>query len=128
MKRVLLGALCCTTSAVADPLPKGWASFHDLHLQAQPASGETWLVLRYLSPNVARDTGIWGYEEVAPALDQLCDDDGVDAANLAIEQGGTIDQIVVTVMDRVVDWGTADPEATMYRGAYSLKDGRCEWQ
>ncbi len=98
-------------------------SFHDAHVEEQ-TDGETWLTLRLVSPQIGRDDGKVGYEDVADDLDSLCDSHGLPAAAAA----GTVDQVLITLMDRIVERGVTDPDATMFIGAYLPAEGGCVWQ
>lgn len=118
----LLGAPAC-----AQPLPPEWARFHDLRLETQ-TDGQNWLILRYLAPEIARDGGTLAYDDVAQAIDSLCNKDGMASVAALEGKGQTVDQVVITVMDRVVEWGTASPEATMFLGTYLPSDDGCIWQ
>ncbi|SFC47242.1 DUF6497 family protein [Tropicimonas isoalkanivorans] len=88
------------------------------------ADGRMWLTLRYVTPRIARDGGDMGYEDVATDLDELCNTQGLSAA---AEEGG-IDEVVIALLDRPVEWGTTDPDATMFIGAYFPDEEGCIWQ
>lgn len=89
-----------------------------------PSEDETWLTLRFVTPQIGRDEGERGYEQVAADIDHLCDMQGIPAAAAA----GDVDQVLITLMDRVVERGVHDPEATMFIGAYLPTEGGCVWQ
>ncbi|PRY25055.1 hypothetical protein CLV78_102232 [Aliiruegeria haliotis] len=99
------------------------ASFHDLIVEQQ-SDGQTWLTLRFVSPRIGPEDGELGYEEVAGDLDRLCDLHGMTA----VEESGGADQVYITLMDRVIERGVYDPEATMYIGAYKPTADGCVWQ
>ena len=90
------------SAAVADP-PEGWAVFHDAVVEVRPGPSEgaeeRWLVMRYVAPQIAREGGTLGYEDVAAEMDELCNGPGLATA-LAYES--PVQQIVITLMDRVV--------------------------
>ncbi|SDK10106.1 hypothetical protein SAMN04488026_103112 [Aliiruegeria lutimaris] len=88
------------------------------------ADGETWLTLRFVTPRIGDDEGELGYDQVADDIDALCDIEGVKAAT----ETGKVDQLMIALMDRAVQRGEHDPEATMFIGAYLLTEGGCVWQ
>ncbi|MEL6206157.1 MAG: DUF6497 family protein [Pseudomonadota bacterium] len=99
----------------------------DMTLEVQ-TDGQLWLVLRYLSPRIARDAGDLGYDAVAPDLDALCDGPGLAAAAASAVAGHPPDQIVVALLDRPLPRGMSDPDATQFIGAYLPGEGGCAWQ
>lgn len=98
----------------------------DMALERQ-GDGQVWLVLRYLAPRIARETGDLGYDDVIADLDALCAGPGLTAAAQAEATGPAPDQIVVTLMDRPVPWGATDPRATLFIEAYSPGPEGCTW-
>lgn len=85
-------------------------------------------MLRYLAPRIARAGGDLGYDDVAADLDALCAGPGLAAAAEAAEAGSGPDQIVVTLMDRPVERGVTDPDATLFIGAYVPGPDGCVWE
>lgn len=110
-------------------LPDDWAVLHDARVEVQKGlregRDERWLVMRYLAPQIARDGGSLAYEDVADAIDALCDGPGLATARA---HESPVDQIVITVMDRVVEWGLPNPEATQFIASYVVTQSGCEWQ
>ncbi|MBT0956017.1 hypothetical protein IV417_01340 [Alphaproteobacteria bacterium KMM 3653] len=123
-----LAALGAGMPAQAQELPAGWAQLYDVQFVAVSGGGVPALVLRYLAPEIGREGGSLSYDDVAPELDEICNGDGILAAASVAALGQPIAEIVVTVMDRPIEWGTADPEATMFREAYLLGEEGCQWQ
>jgi hypothetical protein len=97
------------------------APFDEL-VEKQPG-GESWLVLRYLTPEIAG--GAIGYEALVPELDRLCATAGLARAAALDAPPG---QIVIVLMDRVVERGVPAPEATQYIGSYLPVEGECQWE
>lgn len=126
MRRLLAVAMFLGGAAQAEThvLPSGLSvDLLDRIVETQ-SSGEIWLTLRYVTPQIGTDAGEFGYDAVSADIDRLCDTDGLAAA---AELGGA-DQVVITLMDRAVERGVHDPEATMYIGAYLPTEGGCVWQ
>jgi hypothetical protein len=116
--------LLAAAPAWAEPsLPSGLGvTAYDVLVERQPG-GESWLVLRYLVPEIAG--GAIGYGDVAADLDHLCTTDGLAGAEAS---GQEIAQIVIVLMDRPVPRGEPAPQATQYIGAYLIDDGECQWE
>ena len=38
------------------------------------------------------------------------------------------EQIVISLMDRLVDFGATNPDATQFFEAYRIEDGTCIWE
>ncbi|MFY0635920.1 MAG: hypothetical protein JXQ91_19075 [Vannielia sp.] len=114
---------------LASELPEGWAVFHDAlverHLGIRDGEDERWLVMRYLAPQIARQGGTLGYEDVAAEMDALCNGEALATAKA---HESPIDQIVIALMDRVVERGQPDPEATQFIASYLVTEAGCEWQ
>ena len=43
-------------------------------------------------------------------------------------QGPRPSQIIISLSDRPVEFGTADPEATQFFEAYAVEDEACVWE
>jgi hypothetical protein len=86
---------------------------------------ERWLRFRFLAPEIARETGRITYEEAAPDMDLLCNGLAVDYLK---ENALTADKIAISLSDRDVVFGAADPEATQFFELYSFQDGTCVWE
>lgn len=94
---------------------------HDV-LAEEQVSGETWLVLRYISAEL--QTNNIGYEDVLDDLLYLCETDGLKEAESHERQTA---QINIILMDRPVERGVPSPAALQYIGAYLPENERCAW-
>lgn len=121
--------LFSTPALAAGDLPEDWATFHDarveLHSGLTEEQDERWLVMRYIAPQIARQGGTLGYEDVSMGMDAICDGPGLAAVRA---HESPVDQIVITVMDRVVERGQPSPEATQFISTYAVTEAGCEWQ
>lgn len=121
----LAAALFCTSAAAMD-LPSGQTvTLHDSLLEVTEVDALPTLVLRYIAPRIARSGGDLGYDAVAGDMDVLCATDGLQAMALADQPVG---QIVIVLMDRPVDRGIPDSQATQLISAYVPTEGGCAWQ
>lgn len=114
-------ALGLVAPAQALDLPSG-QSATPVDILWEDQAGETALVLRALTPAIARDGGTLGYEEVSADFDALCAD---VALPVMAATGSAVARVVIVLMDRVVDRGIPDPEATQFIADYRIEDGRC---
>ncbi|MGV6811653.1 MAG: DUF6497 family protein [Brevirhabdus sp.] len=89
---------------------------------AEAHGTETWLILRYLAPEIADGMT---YDVVEPDLDHLCATEGPRQAEL---YAAPVDQIIVTLLDQPLERGQSNPDVIQYFGAYRLIDGACIWE
>ena len=83
----------------------------------------TQAVLRFIAPRVDPAAPDTVDEATAQAdLDWLCETHALPLVALPYARS---DSVVVTLMDRPVPRGTADPEATQYFATYRVEDGAC---
>lgn len=85
---------------------------------------EAWLRFRFVAPQIARDAGTISYEQAEPDFAHLCDS---VARPYLTEYTLNPDVIVITLMDRLVTFGTPDPEATQFIEAFRIADDACVW-
>lgn len=84
--------------------------------------GEDWLRFRFLAPQIARGAGDVTYVDAEGDFVHLCEH--VARPYLA-DQGLSADVIVISLMDRPVEFGTTDPDATQFFEAFRIEDNRC---
>ena len=83
---------------------------------------ETWLRFRFLAPQIAGDAGTVDYETAAQDMAHLCDTLAIPyIADYAL----TGDVIVISLADRPVAFGEADPDATQFFEAFTVENGLC---
>ncbi|MFG6582288.1 DUF6497 family protein [Sulfitobacter sp. 1A12779] len=87
--------------------------------------GETWLRFRFIAPQIAKGPGAIAYDRAAPDMEHLC---AVVALPYMTEHALAGQVIVVSLADRPVEFGAADPEATQYFEAFRAQDDTCIWE
>jgi hypothetical protein len=92
---------------------------------AEGAKGETWLILRFLTPDIAKAAKNLSFSEVAPDIDFLCDNVGLPLVEMT---GGGVDQIIVSLMNQAIPRGKRDENVTQFMNAYRVDQGICEWE
>ncbi len=88
-------------------------------------SGEVWLVLRFLAPQIAKAKGEISYNDASADIDFLCENVGLPLVEMT---GGGVDQIIVTLLDAPLARGERDKKVTRYMSAYRVDQGICEWE
>lgn len=87
--------------------------------------GEPWVRFRYLAPQIARELGRVTYGDVEADMSALCN-------TVAIDYLDTYDldaQVVsISLSDRKVPFGVADPDATQFIEVYRVNADRCIWE
>jgi len=78
---------------------------------------------RFVAPEIG-DGGV-DFDTAAQDMEHLCN---TYALPRVPNQGPRPSQIIISLSDRFVDFGTADPEATQYFEAYAVVDEACVWE
>lgn len=91
------------------------------------AAGPAGLTLRYrfLAPQIGRGAGQIGFETAEADMMFLCETVALRGLS---NIGPQVTQIIISLSDRVVPFGDADPEATQYFEAYRPENGACIWE
>lgn len=106
------------------PVPSGQpVHLHDALLDNNP--GELWLRLRFVAPRIGNRSGQIGYEAAAADMDHLCQS---FAVRYVQQHALNPARVVISLSDRPVEFGQADPDATQFFEAYRLENGRCIWE
>lgn len=106
-------------------MPSGQAvAFFDV-IRDAPGPGGTALRFRFLAPAIARDGGTVDPETALADMQTLCEDYALPRIPVI---GPRPAQIVITLMDRPVPFGTAAPEATQFFEVFRPEGGACIWE
>lgn len=89
------------------------------------APGEVWARFRFVAPDIARDKGLIDYDTAAGDIDHLCQKLAIPYLD---HHGLTVARIVISLSDRVVEFGVSNPEATQFFEAFRQDYGRCIWE
>jgi len=121
--RGCVAAVFLATPVAAQEVPSGQnVTLSEVLIDSVGA--EQWLRFRFLAPQIARDDGDLSYADVADDFQHLCDGFATPyMADFDLEG----DVIVISLMDRPVPFGTADPDATQFFEAFRVEDGACVW-
>lgn len=110
--------------ALAEDVPSG-QSITLNEVLIDDVNTENWLRFRFLAPQIARDGGDVTYEDVEDDFAHLCE---TVARPYLSEFELSPDVVVITLMDRAVPFGQADPEATQFIEAFRILDETCSWE
>lgn len=116
--------LSLATSAAAQDVPSGQSVTLN-EVLIDEVGAEAWLRFRFLAPQIAQGADAVTYAQAEPDFVALCD---TVALPYLAEYDLTADVIVVSLMDREVPFGQADPEATQFFETFRLENGACVWQ
>lgn len=80
---------------------------------------------RYVAPDVARDLRLVSYADIEADFLHLCANFALPALKNADKQ---VDEIVISIADRVTEFGQATPDATQFFEAFEVKNATCIWK
>ncbi|MEM6760553.1 MAG: DUF6497 family protein [Pseudomonadota bacterium] len=121
-----LTAMVTATAAAALELPSG-QSVTLTEVLVDRVGEEDWLRFRFVAPAISRDgdgDGI-GYAAAEADFAVLCDD---LARPYMAAQDLSAQVVVISLMDRPVPFGQADPDATQFFEVFRIEDDTCVWQ
>lgn len=80
---------------------------------------------RFLAPEINPDTGSVGFEAAAGDIEWLCQNFALARVS---DAGPMPSQIIISMEDRLVPFGEADPEAVQFFEAFRVENGACIWE
>ncbi|WP_428539698.1 DUF6497 family protein [Profundibacter sp.] len=98
-------------------------TFQDVIWEAE--GGENTFRFRYITPEISRDGGSVEFDQAEGDMRYLCEHSALPAL---IEQERDVDHIVISLSDRPVEFGKADPAATQFFDSYSPQGNNCIWE
>lgn len=118
-------ALAVPASAVTlPPLPSG-QDVSLIEILEDTAPGALWLRLRFLAPEIARDSGHVAHSDAVEDMETLCAEMAVP---YVAERGLSPEKIVISLSDRAVPFGQADAAATQFFELFRIENGLCIWE
>lgn len=94
------------------------------HVQAG-TSGETWLILRFLTPEIAKAAGKISFAAASTDIAYICENIGLPLVEMT---GGGVHQVIINLMDQPIPRGQRDTEVTQFMSAYRVEEGTCIWE
>lgn len=126
---IAVGIMCFVTLALSSAakaveVPSGQPiDLSEVLVDAQ--SSKTWLRFRFLAPRIAVGEGQLTYSEVEMDFQHLCDELAVP---YIAEYALSGDVVVISMADRDVPFGEADPDSIQYFEAFRIQNGTCVWE
>ena len=122
---LILAAVALPAKAEDVIVPSGQpVQFVEMLHDANGTEGLT-IRFRFLAPQIARDTGWVSIDAALEDIDHLCSSYAVPRLS---GMQPMPEQIVISLMDRLVEFGTANPDATQFFEAYRIENGSCIWE
>lgn len=124
-----LGGVMAMPVAAQDAVPVATPSGVEVSLQewlldTQP-TGEVFARFRFVAPEIDRAKGRFTLVDLEADFQVLCEEFAL--INVAA-QPAAVDRIVISLADRQVEFGYADPEATQYFEAFRVENATCIWE
>jgi hypothetical protein len=85
----------------------------------------TWVRFRFLAPQIARETGTVSFDAAQADFEALCEHIALPYLQ---DYALAPDLVSVTLLDRVVAFGTTDQNATQFVEVFRIQDGACVWE
>jgi hypothetical protein len=109
--------------AAAADVPSGQETvLHEVLVDAQDTT--TYLRFRFLAPQIAAGAGQVSFDVAGADMMHLCE---TLALPYMAEHALEGDKIVISLMDRITEFGQPDPEAVQYFEAFRPVDKACMW-
>lgn len=116
-------ALAEATGGIA--LPSGReVAFHDV-VWGEPGPAGLTLRFRFLEPGLVQALETMEYDELEADMAYLCE---TYALERIASTGPQPAQVVISISDRPVEFGEADPEAVQVFEAYAPEENGCIWE
>lgn len=113
-------ALIASTACASDAVPSGLSvRLHEVLFT------DTTARFRFIAPDVARELNAVAYADIADDFAYLCSQNAVPALEKAQR---SVDEIVISIADRVTEFGQADPDATQFFEAFTVENATCIWK
>ncbi|WP_276150662.1 MULTISPECIES: DUF6497 family protein [unclassified Sulfitobacter] len=124
MKAILAAFLLAASPALAADVPSGQpVTLHEVLVDA--VESETWLRFRFIAPDIARAGRAMAYDVAAEDMMHLCTALALPYSDTHALAG---DMIIISLADRVTEFGVPAPEATQFFEAFRPVDNTCIWE
>ena len=112
-------------SANAITVPSGQqVTFHDF-IWGEPGPSGLAIRFRFIAPAISRQDGEADFSALEADMLHLCETYALPRIS---NTGPQPSQVIISLSDRPVDFGEADPDATQFFEGYRPKDGTCIWE
>ena len=117
-------AFLSSTPVSALDLPSGQSvELHEVIVEGTGA--QSIARFRFIAPSIARDGGTVRFTDAELDMARLCE---IVALPYITENAVPAQTAIISLSDRVVEFGAADPDATQFFDAFDVKDSACIWE
>ena len=117
-------AALCATQVNALELPSGQTV--ELHeVVVEEFSGQTVARFRFIAPAIARTGGTVRFTDAELDMAELCE---AVALPYVADHAVPAQSVVISLSDRVVEFGSSDPDATQFFDAFRVENSTCIWE
>jgi hypothetical protein len=111
-----------TAAGTGVQLPSGLeAGLMEGFVEVQP-DGARWARFRYVMPALAETAD---FDSVQQDFVVLCE---AQALPMLSDAGEQVSQVIVSLMDKPLEFGQSDPGTVQYFETFAIRDGRCIWE
>lgn len=105
-------------------LPSGQSV--ELHeVVVEEFSGQTVARFRFIAPAIARTGGTVRFTDAELDMAELCE---AVALPYVADHAVPAQSVVISLSDRVVEFGSSDPDATQFFDAFRVENSTCIWE
>lgn len=126
MKWLAITAFALTSGvAMADGLPSGLRP-ELREVLVEEISGENWVRFRFVLPELSPTVPAQkSFEDVMADFEPLC---AKTALPYIAEYDLAADKVMISLADRLVDFGVADPDAVQFFELFRIENSVCIWE
>jgi len=121
--------LCLALPAIAREEAIAVPSGQELHFHemiwGEPGPAGLTARFRFIAPGIAREGGSVDFVQAEPDMAYLCETYALPRLS---DMGPQVAQVIISLSDRPVEFGTAMPDATQFFEAYQPENGACIWE
>lgn len=124
MPTLAAGLVCVAVSPLWAELalPSGMdADLLEGFVEIQP-DGERWARFRFVMPALTEGAD---FDSVQNDFAVLCDEAALPMLKAAEEE---VSRVVLSLMDKPLEFGQSDPETMQFFEVFTIRDGRCIWE
>lgn len=112
------------TPAVQPDVPSG-QPLELLEVLVDSVNEDKWVRFRYLAPRIGKGADYLSFGDVEADFERICE---VVALPYLREYELDVDVVSIAMMDRPIEFGQADPEASQFVEVFRVSSGTCQWE
>jgi hypothetical protein len=120
----LFALLLTVSTAHAQGVPSGQSvTLHEVLVD--DVNAQNWLRFRFVALQIARVGGDITYERAGPDMEHLCQS---TALPYMAEYDLTADMIIISMSDKITEFGVPNSEVTQFFDAFRVENQTCIWE